>query len=165
MYRSVLRRSLLRGHWVCLYVMQQCSPDPSGLIKAVSVGLYVLVLILCSTWEDPGLPGFSEICMCLSDVSARVHQPSKMASPIPPSTAPLFLLQNFSVLADAWAISWSLHEYPKMPREKKKCQQGSSKQSGGSRKKAGRCLCQHWPLSGWFSYWLPLKSSTALRDS
>lgn len=41
MYRSVLRSSLLRGHWVCLYVMQQCCPDPSDLITyfSVSVGL------------------------------------------------------------------------------------------------------------------------------
>lgn len=115
--------------WVCFYIMQQYSPDPSGLIEAVSVDLYVLVLSPHSVWEDPVLLGFLEIHMwCGSHL--------KWLPPQPPALLPssFFRISLCLLMSKAFC---DLHENIRKGKKKKKNVNSSSKQSEEAGTKQG----------------------------
>lgn len=120
---------MIHGHRVCLYMTQQYSPDPSGLIEAVAVDLYVLVLSPHSVWKDPVPLGFPEICMWCGSHLKWLH-------PQPPALFP----SSFSRISLCLLMPEpfrDLHENIKKGKKEKKCQQRSSKQSEGAGTKQG----------------------------
>lgn len=117
--------------------MQECSPESSSLIKAVPMDLHGLVLSPPSDCENPVPLGFPEICMG-STWRPECVSPQKWLCPHLPALFPhsffrisLCVLMLGHFMTSVWRCKIANRE--EIPV-------GSSKQSGGSRDKAGRCL-------------------------
>lgn len=147
MYRSVRRSSLIHGHRVCLYITQQYSPDPSGLIEAVAVDLYVLVLSPHSVWKDPVPLGFPEICMWCGSHLKWLH-------PRPPALFP----SSFSRISLCLLMPEpfrDLHKNIKKGKKKKKIVNRGLPSRVREQGQSREMSVWHLLRSCWYSYRLP----------